>query len=114
MRVVSLREFGMLGLDEYEFVFTLDNQTKDYRERRWCVIGDRRVFNKKDIALNPDCIRFYNGCGESFVLDGVESVEMRGYNKSCNDFFFDVVCHIGSLERQSFTFLAKKCNEKIA
>lgn len=114
MREVSLREFGALGLDEYEFVFTLDNQTKDYRERRWCVVGDRRVFGKKDIALNPDCIRFHNDCGESFALDGVESVKMRGYKKSCKDFFFDVVCHIGSLERQSFTFLAKKCEAKTA
>lgn len=109
----SLREFGLMNLDGYKFVFRLDNQTKKFKNRCWCVVEERIVFDRKSIALNPDIIRFSNGspyspCGSHITIDCVSYVDIRDhYEGAGRDFYFDIVCDgVGDLAPQKITFLA--------
>ena len=106
MRTMDLREFVDMDLKGYEFIFSIDNQTEDYKNRRWSVAYDRRVFTKMNIARNPNCVMLSNSHEERLCLDGVVEVNVRGSVQ--DDFFFDIVCSVGSLKDQTYTFLARK------
>ena len=106
MKTMSLRELVDMDLNGYEFIFSLDNQTEDYKSRRWSVTYDRRVFTKMNIALNPNSVMLSNSHEERLCIDGVVVVNVRGSVQ--DDFFFDIVCSVGSLKDQTYTFLARK------
>lgn len=106
MKTMSLRAFVDMDMKGYQFIFSIDNQTEDYKSRRWSVTHDRRVFTKMNIALNPDCVMLSNNHEECLCLDGVVRVNVR--DSVQDDFYFDIVCSVGSLADQTYTFLARK------
>lgn len=107
MKRIKLREFSQLDMSNYNYVFELDNQAGEYKDRCLYVTEDRRVFEDMLIALNPDCVKFVGSCGSCLTIDGIDCICIRNMRGDGN-FFFDVICNIRNAGRFVMTFLATK------
>lgn len=107
MKRMILREFGSMDLCGRKYILDLNNQTKDYKDRRQYVIEDKRVFDNILIALNPDCIKFTGNDGSCLTIDGVSHINIISLSDD-NSFLFDVVCDIAKAGNMTLRFLSVK------
>lgn len=108
MRRITVSEFAS-RFDGYMFIYTLENQTDDFRRLLWCVTDNRQVFNNVLIAHNPDCIQFSDDDGRRMQVDNVECILIHTDIMMCDDLYFDVVCKIPNHNTMIVRFLASKC-----
>lgn len=104
----EFREFGSMNLNGYKYVFDLENQTREHKDRCQYVIEDRRIFDSILIAANPDCIKFIGNDGDSYMtIDGVSYIVTKKLSDK-DSFLFDVVCDIENVGEFRVSFLATK------